>query len=100
MGKYANKYNIPIGKIPFFRKILYKQFTTEKLYKKLHSKPFKKRKNRFIIQDCYLPHNKTKRFLNYVDRELEIYPIWLCPVKSTKKKVNTYRHITAFNSLL
>jgi delta24-sterol reductase len=38
----------------------------------------------FFIQDFYVPLSQTKKFLDISFDTLDIFPIWLCPIKSTK----------------
>ena len=38
----------------------------------------------FFIQDFYLPFSQTNAFLNICFDRLDIFPLWLCPIKSTK----------------
>ena len=35
----------------------------------------------FIIQDLALPNPKAEEFIRWMDRELDIYPLWLCPIR-------------------
>jgi Delta24-sterol reductase len=86
MGKYAKFKGIHVGGYNIFRKLFSGYFTTDYLYKKLKSKPIEERENRFIIQDLYVPHDNCLNFLNQIHDYVEIYPIWLCPIKATKEK--------------
>jgi hypothetical protein len=94
MGKYATIKGYNIGKYNIFRKLFPNYFTTDYLYQKLKSKPVEERENRFIIQDMYVPHNNCLKFLNQLHDYVEIYPIWLCPIKTTKEKQYMSPHYT------
>ena len=94
MGKYASIKGYNIGEYNIFRKLFYNYFTTDYLYQKLKSKPVEERENRFIIQDMYVPHNKCLNFLDQLHDYVEIYPIWLCPIKATKERQYMAPHYT------
>lgn len=94
MGKYASIKGYNIGEYNIFRKLFYNYFTTDYLYQKLKSKPVEERENRFIIQDMYVPHNKCLNFLDQLHDYVEIYPIWLCPIKATKELQYMAPHYT------
>jgi len=36
--------------------------------------------NSYVIQDLALPIDGAEDFLNWIDKDLEIYPLWLCPL--------------------
>lgn len=38
----------------------------------------------YFIQDFYVPLGRTLEFLQYSDKNLGIYPLWLCPMKPTQ----------------
>ncbi|MCP5470042.1 MAG: FAD-binding oxidoreductase [Chlamydiales bacterium] len=50
------------------------------LYRLLHSIPQKMIEESFFIHDFYTPIEEVERFL----KKNSIYPIWLCPIKSTE----------------
>jgi delta24-sterol reductase len=35
----------------------------------------------YIIQDLAIPFSKAQEFVEYVDNEFGLYPLWLCPLK-------------------
>jgi FAD/FMN-containing dehydrogenase len=76
-------------KIPFnrFTRTLFAPlFTTRRLYKVLHGSGFS---HEYLTQDICLPQDSTVPFLKYADKEHEIYPLWLCPLKpSTEDKLS------------
>jgi delta24-sterol reductase len=40
----------------------------------------------FFIQDLMLPWGKVEAFLDYVDQDFGLYPLWLCPFGDTHSK--------------
>lgn len=38
--------------------------------------------SRGIIQDLGIPYNKSEEFISYISKELDFWPLWLCPVRS------------------
>ncbi len=39
-----------------------------------------------LIQDVCLPQDTAVDFLNYLDKKLKIYPLWICPDKPSQKE--------------
>jgi delta24-sterol reductase len=75
-GRYAYKYFLaPFDR--FSRWVLDYFMRTRVLYHALHESGLS---NFYIIQDLALPKDKAVEFLDFVDNELEIYPLWICPV--------------------
>jgi hypothetical protein len=35
---------------------------------------------RYLIQDCSLPQETISPFLDFLDSEIRIYPLWICPL--------------------
>ncbi|MEO1229950.1 MAG: FAD-binding oxidoreductase [Myxococcota bacterium] len=52
-------------------------FKTRNLYRGLHLSNYFQE---FFVQDIYFPVDSAESYLEYVARELEIYPIWVCPI--------------------
>jgi FAD/FMN-containing dehydrogenase len=50
---------------------------TRMLYKALHAS---KNVISYIVQDCALPYSTAADFVRYTDKNLKIYPLWLCPL--------------------
>lgn len=69
----------------FFRLFCNWKLSSQSLYQVLHHLLGKDVEDLFIIQDFYIPSPKLKEFLAFVEGEVQIYPLWLCPVKSSKK---------------
>lgn len=62
---------------PFTRRLLDPLMYTEVLYHGLHENGMA-RDN--IIQDITLPLSNAQLFIEWLDKEFGIYPLWLCPV--------------------
>ncbi len=79
MGEHAlSTLRIPSSR--FIKFLLDPLLRTRKLYKSLHATNMSQE---YFIQDFYVPIERSLKFLEYADRTLGIYPIWLCPVRST-----------------
>ena len=37
----------------------------------------------FMIQDLSLPYNTAEQFIDYTSESLDIWPLWLCPLRAT-----------------
>jgi Delta24-sterol reductase len=37
--------------------------------------------DQFVVQDLSLPQSSASEFIQFIDRELGIYPLWLCPFR-------------------
>jgi delta24-sterol reductase len=79
MGEHAfNLFHIPFNKLTRF---LFNPFmNTRTMYKGLHDTNIAQT---LFIQDFYIPLSQTKKFLNLSFDKLTIFPLWLCPIKST-----------------
>jgi Delta24-sterol reductase len=64
------------------RYILDDMFRTRFAYRVLHHAGTSQR---FIIQDLAIPLDKAKEMISWLDQELAIYPLWLCPIKNDTK---------------
>lgn len=81
MGRFGFK----ILKIPFTRFtrfILNGICNTRTLYRLVHETNLSQR---YFIQDFNLPQETVLKFLQLVDKELTIYPLWICPLKPGKE---------------
>ncbi|RSM13615.1 hypothetical protein CDV31_005785 [Fusarium ambrosium] len=67
---------IPFNK--FFRWLLDDYSHTRTLYHALHASRIS---SQFVVQDLALPYETAETFINWVDRSLGIWPLWLCPLK-------------------
>lgn len=66
---------IPFSK--FFRWLLDDYSHTRTLYHALHASGVS---SQFVIQDLALPYERAEEFIGWVDRELHVWPLWLCPL--------------------
>lgn len=69
---------IPFNK--FFRWLLDDYSHTRMLYHALHASRISEQ---FVIQDLALPYDTAEIFIDWVDSQLGIWPLWLCPLKET-----------------
>ena len=77
MGRYGFK----IFKIPFtwFSRLIFNNIcNTRTLYRLFHETNLSQG---YFIQDFNIPSENTLEFLEFADKELKIYPIWVCPLK-------------------
>jgi hypothetical protein len=59
---------------------------TKHLFAVLHSGNLTDLGRMRVIQDCYVPVGRVAEFLEAVDKDTGIYPLWLCPIKGTSTK--------------
>jgi hypothetical protein len=57
--------------------------SSQNLYKKLQTISQNWFKSHFIVQDFYIPIEKGVEFLEFSDKTTGIYPIWVCPIKTS-----------------
>jgi Delta24-sterol reductase len=77
MGEYAFKrFNKPYNR--FTRWLADSLMHTRKMYEALQASGVSQE---FIIQDLALPPERAVEFLEYVDHDFGLYPLWLCPLK-------------------
>lgn len=80
-GFWMGKYGFSFLKMPFnrFTRFIFNSFcTTRALYRSLHSANFSQR---YLIQDISLPKENVINFLEYIEKNLHTYPLWICPLK-------------------
>ena len=77
----CNRFYIPFNK--FFRLINNPLFISKTLYKLLHATNISQD---YIIQDICLPKSTSIDFLRYIDQEIMIYPLWICPISPSRIK--------------
>ncbi|KAI8938735.1 hypothetical protein NX059_004602 [Plenodomus lindquistii] len=78
MGMYAYKHFM----VPFTRltRLLLDYFMhTRIMYHALHASGYT---DRYIIHDIAFPASNAAAFAEYVDNKFQIYPLWLCPLRS------------------
>lgn len=66
----------------FWRFIHDRLLHTRKMYEALQSSGMSQK---YIVQDLAMPLNKAVDFMKFVDAELGIYPLWLCPLLPEEK---------------
>lgn len=77
VGRFAfERFNVPYNR--FTRFLLNPILHTRKLYQALQESGASQE---HIVQDLSLPYDKAVSFLNYIQDEFYIYPLWLCPIK-------------------
>ncbi|MFZ1720464.1 MAG: FAD-binding protein [Candidatus Moraniibacteriota bacterium] len=54
----------------------------------------------YFIQDFYVPFDKTSEFLEYTDKNLGIYPLWLCPLQPTQTPQKLSPHYSATHLMI
>ncbi|KAF4960372.1 hypothetical protein FGADI_1019 [Fusarium gaditjirri] len=65
----------------FFRWLLDDFSHTRTLYHALHASRIS---DQFVVQDLALPYDTAEAFIEWVDSELGIWPLWLCPLKGCR----------------
>jgi Delta24-sterol reductase len=79
MGKHAfNIFHTPFNRLT--RSLLNPFMPTKIMYKALHRSNLAQN---LFIQDFYIPNSATNSFIDFAINNLQIFPLWLCPVKST-----------------
>ena len=78
MGKYSFQMSLtPFNRLTRF--LLDPFMRTRKMYQMLHASGHAQR---FIIQDLAIPAQNAERFLDYLEQDFAIYPLWLCPLQA------------------
>ena len=67
----------------WFRFLLGQWMTSQRLYKMLHAHGENWFADRFVVQDYFISVEKVEHFIELSIKELNIFPLWLCPVKAT-----------------
>ena len=76
VGRFAFRmFGIPYSR--FTRWLLNPMLHTRKLYQALQESGASQLN---VVQDLVVPSEKAVEFLNFVDTQLETYPLWLCPM--------------------
>lgn len=73
---FFKRYNLPFNRITRF--LLDPLFKTRRMYKLFNATQISQQ---YIVQDISVPGEKTIDFIKFIDAELRIYPLWLCPLK-------------------
>ncbi|KAI9727403.1 MAG: hypothetical protein M1834_008409 [Cirrosporium novae-zelandiae] len=80
MGSYSQKFSPCLPFNAFTRFLLNPLMRTRNLYKALHASG--RSAEKFLIQDLTLPSESAQAFIDWLDPNLGIYPLWLCPIAS------------------
>lgn len=76
VGRFAfEMFKVPYNR--FTRWALNPLLTTRKLYQALQESG---QSQQHIVQDLVLPASNFVTFCNFIDEELQTYPLWLCPM--------------------
>ncbi|KAI1304063.1 hypothetical protein F5Y03DRAFT_359016 [Xylaria venustula] len=81
VGEAAFRYFRPVPFTRFFRWFLDDFLHTRMLYRALHASG---ESARFFVQDLGIPYNTAEEFIKYTTKSLNIWPLWLCPLKTPK----------------
>lgn len=82
---WVGRFAFEMAKVPytrFMRWLLDTVLHTRKLYQALQESG---QSQQHIVQDLTLPSSTFVEFCDYIDRELDIYPLWLCPMRVNPK---------------
>jgi hypothetical protein len=91
VGKYAFKYFItPFNRITRF--ILDYFMHTRVMYHALHQSGLS---DFYIVQDVAIPYPKAEEFMEYLSTSFQNYPIWLCPLKQSRRGVASTHSLQA-----
>ncbi|KAL4731894.1 hypothetical protein ACLX1H_000889 [Fusarium chlamydosporum] len=74
----------------FLRWLLDDYSHTRTLYHALHASRISER---FVVQDLAVPYDTAEEFIDWVDSQLGIWPLWLCPLKETR--MPTFHPVTS-----
>ncbi len=84
-GFWVGFYGFRGARIPFnriTRALLNPVFKTRRLYGALHAGNLSQN---FMIQDISFPKENVLEFMQWTDTNLNIYPLWICPLKPEQK---------------
>ncbi|KAI0204586.1 hypothetical protein F4808DRAFT_348927 [Astrocystis sublimbata] len=81
VGEAAFDYFWPVPFTRFFRWFLDDFLHTRMLYRALHASG---ESARFFVQDLGIPYSTAEEFIKYTTKSLDIWPLWLCPLKTPK----------------
>ncbi|CAJ2505300.1 Uu.00g126940.m01.CDS01 [Anthostomella pinea] len=79
VGQAAFDYFRPVPFTRFFRWFLDDFLHTRMLYRALHGSG---ESARFFVQDLGIPYDTAEAFVDYTTDTLDIWPLWLCPLKT------------------
>lgn len=83
VGSYAFQYfNMPFN--AYTRWFLDDFLHTRMMYTALHAS---RQSNKMIIQDLALPYSNAEEFVTYAAETLNIWPLWLCPLRQSSSTI-------------
>lgn len=71
-------------RMPFarwLRRLFDRGFQTRTMYRMMHATGLAAL---YIVQDISFPRERVVEFLEFLEQEIKIYPLWLCPLKAEK----------------
>ncbi len=81
VGRYAfDMFEVPFNRLT--RWLLNPILHTRKLYQALQESGASQQ---HLVQDLALPQSTAVEFMQFVNQELQVYPLWLCPLKPDDK---------------
>ncbi|GAP87018.1 putative FAD binding domain-containing protein [Rosellinia necatrix] len=81
VGQAAFDYFRPVPFSRFFRWLLDDFLHTRMLYRALHASG---ESARFFVQDLGVPYDNAEAFIAHTTESLNIWPLWLCPLKTPR----------------
>ncbi len=77
VGKHSlSRFYIPFNRLS--RYILNPAMSTRRLYSFLHATNISQE---YIVQDISVPGRSALQFIRYIQQKIQIYPLWLCPLR-------------------
>lgn len=68
---------------------------TRVMYHALHESGHAKK---YIIQDLFIPWQRGSEFVEYIDREMGTYPLWLCPKRQNLERTSREHSFVALDT--
>ncbi|KXJ86297.1 hypothetical protein Micbo1qcDRAFT_168629 [Microdochium bolleyi] len=90
VGAAAFGYFRPVPFTRFFRWFLDDFLHTRMLYRALHASG---ESGRFVVQDLGIPYDTAEKFIDYTAEKLDIWPLWLCPLKTPSNQETFHPHL-------
>lgn len=97
---WMGEYTFDIFHLPHYRTLRWlfnPVMKTRDLYKVLHATNFSQK---YFIQDFYVPFENATEFIRRSGEELNIYPLWLCPMKPTQTPQKLSPHYLSTNLII
>lgn len=96
MGEYFfSLLNLPNSS--YLKKLLNPFMNTRKLYSSMHAFNMG---HIYFLQDFYCPIENAQEFIDFIHKELNIYPLWLCPIKPTNSNQKLSPHFIQDTKML